>query len=98
MPRTGSIAALTYSAHSRESGNPELKTLGPRFRGDERQTTQQAERKSLRLVSRILDVRHGVDVDVAQLVADLLDLADVDGLHDVAGLRIDQHRAARAFP
>src|SRR6202047_957033 len=47
---------------------------------------------------RVLHVRHVVEFDVAQSVADLLDAADVDGLDDVAGFRIDHHRAARALP
>src|SRR3954469_1390775 len=38
------------------------------------------------------------EFDVVQFAVDLLDLADVDVLHDVAGFRIDRDRAARAFP
>src|SRR5687767_4898116 len=47
-------------------------------------------------LDRILDVLDLVEDHVDQLAADLLDLADVDGLHHVAGHRIDRHRAARA--
>src|ERR1700722_966466 len=46
----------------------------------------------------ILDVLDLVELDILQLVADLLDAADVHGLDDVAGFRIDRDRAARAFP
>src|SRR5271170_7585838 len=47
---------------------------------------------------RVLDVLDLVELDVAQAVADLLDAADVDREDDVAGLRIDRDRAARALP
>src|ERR1700722_10546994 len=46
----------------------------------------------------ILDVLDLVELDILQLVADLLDAADIHGLDDVAGFRIDRDRAARAFP
>src|SRR5437764_15426057 len=52
----------------------------------------------LRGLGRILDGLESSELDVVELVADLLDLADVDVLHDVARLRIDRDRAARAFP
>src|SRR5262245_56405693 len=45
---------------------------------------------------RVLDVLDLVELDIDQVAADLLDAADVDGLHDVARLRIDRDRAARA--
>src|SRR5215207_10256696 len=38
------------------------------------------------------------ELDVVELAVDLLDLADVDVLHDVAGFRIDRDRAAGALP
>ena len=38
-----------------------------------------------------------VELDVVELAVLRLDLADVDVLHDVARLRVDQHRAARAL-
>ena len=47
---------------------------------------------------RILDRLESREFDVVELAVDLLDLADVDVLHDVAGFRIDRDRAARAFP
>ena len=50
------------------------------------------------LVSRVLHIRHGVELDIDDVVADLLDPADIDVLHDVAGRRIDGDRSARAFP
>src|SRR6202140_1043262 len=40
----------------------------------------------------------GLEFDVVEVAVDLLDLADVDVLHDVAGFRIDRDWAARAFP
>src|SRR5687768_2767296 len=49
-------------------------------------------------LDRVLDVLDLVECDVAQVVADLLDLADIDRLDDIAGFRIDGDRAARAFP
>src|SRR5580700_3132130 len=47
---------------------------------------------------RILDVGHGVELDVEQPGRRLLDTADIDGLDDVAGFRIDHDRTARALP
>ena len=38
-----------------------------------------------------------VELDVPELAVLLLDLAQVDVLHDVARLRVDEHRAARAL-
>src|SRR6185437_6985371 len=38
------------------------------------------------------------NVDVEQLATNLLDLADIDGLDDVARFRIDRDRTAGAFP
>src|SRR5687768_5963700 len=49
---------------------------------------------------RLAGIFHGllhVELDVPQLAVLALDLADVDVLHDVACLRVDQHRAARAL-
>src|SRR5882762_587343 len=50
------------------------------------------------LLDRVLDVLDLVDLDVDEAPADCLDAADINGLDDVAGLRIDRNRAARAFP
>src|SRR5258708_26936229 len=47
---------------------------------------------------RILDVFDLVERDIDKLAADLLHPADIDRLHDVAGLRVDRHRTARAHP
>src|SRR5262245_40320756 len=47
---------------------------------------------------RILHGVEGGELDIVELAVDLLDLADVDVLHDVARVRIDRDRAARAFP
>src|SRR5712691_133763 len=49
-------------------------------------------------LERILDVLDLVELDVEELPADLLHPADIDGLNDVAGLRIDRDRPARALP
>src|SRR5262245_21104485 len=46
----------------------------------------------------ILHVIELLDFDVDQIIADLLDPADIDGLYDVARLRIDQHRPTRTLP
>src|SRR5690349_16882563 len=40
------------------------------------------------LFPRVLDVRKLVELDVVELAVHLLDLADVDGLHDVSRFRI----------
>src|SRR6185369_6056294 len=58
----------------------------------------QPPRKSGLLLARVLEVRNMVELDVLQLAADALDLADVDVLHDVACGRIDADRPARARP
>src|SRR5512139_814409 len=52
----------------------------------------------LRGLHRVLDVRDGGELDVVELAAHLIDLADVDVLHDVARVRVDRDRAARALP
>src|SRR3954465_9653218 len=49
-------------------------------------------------LDRVLDVLDLVDLDVHQPAAHLVDAADVHGLHDVARLRVDRYRAARALP
>src|SRR6185369_5200883 len=53
-------------------------------------------RRSLRLAG-ILDGLLDVELDVVELTVLALDLADVDVLDDVAGLRVDQELAARAL-
>src|SRR2546423_3012310 len=50
------------------------------------------------LLDRVLDVLDPVDLDVDEAPPDLLDAADINRLDDVASLRIDGDRAARAFP
>src|SRR5882757_11073431 len=47
---------------------------------------------------RILNVLDLVDLQVAQAIGCLLDLLDVDGENDVARLRVDLDRTARALP
>src|SRR6266852_1876343 len=50
------------------------------------------------LLDRILDVLDLVDLDVEQPAADFFDAADINRLDDVARLRVDRHRTARALP
>src|SRR5262249_14542918 len=47
---------------------------------------------------RVFDGIEGRELDIVKLALHLLDLADVDVLDDVARLRIDRDRSARAFP
>src|SRR5262249_49963022 len=62
-------------------------------------TTIESSRRALLLhLQRILDVVELGEFRVPQLAVDLLDLANVDRLHDVARVRIDRHHPARAFP
>src|SRR5262245_24989657 len=53
--------------------------------------------RSLLQLARILHGPLHVELDVPELAVLLLDPADVDVLHDVAGLRVDQDLAARAL-
>src|SRR5262249_35437460 len=46
----------------------------------------------------VFDGVEGRELDIVKLALHLLDLADVDVLDDVARLRIDRDRSARAFP
>src|SRR6476659_8629740 len=55
-------------------------------------------RRLLLHLQRILDGIKGRELDIVELALHLLDLADVDVLNDVARLRIDRDRAARALP
>src|SRR3954452_19250733 len=55
-------------------------------------------RASLLRLAGILHRLEGREFDVVELAVDLLDLADVDVLHDIAGLRVNRDRAARALP
>src|SRR5436305_11825848 len=65
--------------------------------GAERMPGMTASPSLLRLAG-ILHRLEGREFDVVEFAVDLLDLADVDVLHDVTGFRIDRDRAARAFP
>src|SRR5882762_3769642 len=53
---------------------------------------------SLLRLAGILHRLESRELHVVEFAVDLLDLADVDVLDDVAGFRIDRDRAARAFP
>src|SRR6476659_7910305 len=46
----------------------------------------------------VLDRTEACELDVVQLALHPIDLANVDVVDDVAGLWIDRHRSARAFP
>src|SRR5262245_16682161 len=52
----------------------------------------------LRGLHRVLDRGEGGEFDVVKLAVLFLDLADIDVLNNVARLRIDRDRAARALP
>src|SRR5262249_49724787 len=52
----------------------------------------------LLLLQWVLDGFEGRKLDVVKLALDLLDLADVDVLDDLARVRINGDRPARAFP
>src|SRR2546421_6294246 len=47
---------------------------------------------------RVFDGVEGGELHVVKLAIDLLDLADVDILNDLARLRVNGNRPARAFP
>src|SRR5262245_64866127 len=49
-------------------------------------------------LQRVLDRVELRELDVVELAVDLLDLADIDVLDDLAGVRINRDRPARAFP
>src|SRR3954466_8395259 len=71
----------------------------PRQRGRERTVSAPWDDEALLLgLARILDGVEGLELDVVELAVDLLDLADVDVLDDVAGFRINRDRAAWALP
>src|SRR5689334_1404607 len=74
--------------------------LLPGHDGERAELRRRTTRKpaSLLGLAGILDRLEGGEFDVVEFAVDLLDLADVDVLHDVAGFRIDRDRAARAFP
>src|SRR5579871_1976110 len=70
-------------------------------RKGEGKTEDAARPSSIRLHARlhgILDVLDFVELDIDERAVHLLDAADVDVLDDVARLRIDRDRAARALP
>src|SRR6478752_10016728 len=50
------------------------------------------------LMRRVFHVRHRVELDIDDVVADLFHPPDVDVLHDVTRGWIDGDRSARAFP
>ena len=47
---------------------------------------------------RIFDVLDFIEFYIAQLVIDLFDAPNINGLHDVPNLRINRNRTTRAFP
>lgn len=52
----------------------------------------------LHCLGRIFDSLEGRDLRVVELAANLLDLADINVLDDVTGLRINRYGTARTFP
>src|SRR6266540_137852 len=85
--------------------NPESCATMSRFSGAQLRTVVRADARpgmtaspSLLGLAGILHRLEGREFDVVEFAVDLLDLADVDVLHDVAGLRIDRDRATGAFP
>src|SRR5262249_13957093 len=47
---------------------------------------------------RVFDGVEGGELDIVKLAVDLLDFADIDVLDDLARLRVNGNRPARAFP
>src|SRR6266511_2968266 len=78
--------------------NPESCATMSRFRVRADARPGMTASPSLLRLAGILHRLEGREFDVVEFAVDLLDLADVDVLHDVAGFRIDRDRAARAFP
>src|ERR1039458_6193108 len=80
--------------------NPESFTAMSRFRVREHSSRlgMTSSCQSLLRLAGVLDGLESLEFDVVEFAVDLFDLADVDVLNDVAGLRIDRDRAARAFP
>src|SRR6266699_6061346 len=68
------------------------------WRGQGQRPGMMSRATSLLGLAGVLDGLECLELDVVEFTVDLLDLADVDVLHDVAGFRIDRDRAARAFP
>src|SRR5947208_5654955 len=73
-------------------------SLAPLLRGEGWGEGQPRARISLLRLAGILHRLEGREFDVVEFAVDLLDLADIDVLYDVAGFGIDRDRAARAFP
>src|SRR5580704_10366978 len=46
-------------------------------------------------ISYLLD---SIELDILELTADFPDPADIHGLNNVSGFRVDRYRSARAFP
>src|SRR5258707_9662527 len=85
--------------------DPESCATMSRFSGAQLRTIVRADARpgmtaspSLLRLAGILHRLEGREFDVVEFAVDLLDLADVDVLDDVAGFWIDRDRAARAFP
>src|SRR5579883_1289153 len=99
MRACGSLGQSSSFRGSARALNPESPSTISRSRvrryAPPRMTSQAT---SLFHLARILDVLEGLELDIVELAIDLLDLADVDILHDVAGLGVDRDRPARAFP
>ncbi|CCE10035.1 hypothetical protein BRAS3843_370020 [Bradyrhizobium sp. STM 3843] len=100
---SGAALATKWQDHfTRTAPNPESLSTISRSRVRERVALAPrddvADATLLLRFARILDRVEGLEFDVVQLAVHLLDLANIDVLDDVARLRIDRDRAARALP
>ena len=50
------------------------------------------------LFHRIFYLLDSIELGILQLTVDFLNAADMHGLNNVSGFRVDRHRSARAFP
>src|SRR5258708_20043648 len=99
MLRKGGAARLAGSVRrwkgmeaARQAG-PACSTAGPSSNPSDPILLGRVE-----LLPGILDLLDGLELDIGEVVALLLDAADVDVLHHLPRLRIDHDGPARAFP
>src|SRR3982074_712986 len=95
------MAGLVPAIHAFFCRSAQRKTWMPGTRPGMTWKLRSQPRNDLRSLLRLAGILHrpeGREFDVVEFAVDLLDLADVDVLHDVAGLGINRDRAARALP
>src|SRR5271156_4924484 len=63
-----------------------------------RSSSRRSRRSVLRALVGVLHIGDGRELNIVQRAVLLLDLAHIDVLHDVARVRIDRDRPARAHP